>query len=240
MQGSAHIKEAIEKVKFEMEEATRKGEWQKVSELQYGKLPELEKLLSETQAKELNPEAGSAPRLLRTQVGAEEIAEVVARSTGIPVARMLEGERDKLLRMESVLSARVVGQDEAVRVVEQLRAQGRVSRGRIGVGIGQVSKEVAESLGLAKAQGALVTTVEAGSPADKAGVEAGDIILRFNGKAIEKAVDLPRIVGEIKPGSKATLSVWRKTPRRSISPSPARANSRPQAARPSTCCAARR
>jgi serine protease Do len=100
--------------------------------------------------------------------------------------------------------------DEAVRVVEQLRAQGRVSRGRIGVGIGQVSKEVAESLGLAKAQGALVTTVEAGSPADKAGVEAGDIILRFNGKAIEKAVDLPRIVGEIKPGSKATLSVWRK------------------------------
>jgi len=100
--------------------------------------------------------------------------------------------------------------DEAVRVVEQLRAQGRVSRGRIGVGIGQVSKEVAESLGLPKAQGALVTTVEAGSPADKAGVEAGDIILRFNGKAIEKAVDLPRIVGEIKPGSKATLSVWRK------------------------------
>jgi len=100
--------------------------------------------------------------------------------------------------------------DEAVRVVEQLRAQGRVSRGRIGVGIGQVSKEVAESLGLSKAQGALVTTVEAGSPADKAGVEAGDIILRFNGKAIDKAVDLPRIVGEIKPGSKATLSVWRK------------------------------
>ena len=100
--------------------------------------------------------------------------------------------------------------DEAVRVVEQLRSQGRVSRGRIGVGIAPVSKELAESLGLAKAQGALVTSVEAGAPADKAGVEPGDIILRFNGKPIEKSIDLPRIVGEIKPGTKATLTVQRR------------------------------
>ena len=100
--------------------------------------------------------------------------------------------------------------DEAVRVVEQLRSQGRVSRGRIGVGIGPVSKELAESLGLAKAQGALVTSVEAGAPADKAGVEPGDIILRFNGKLIEKSIDLPRIVGEIKPGTKASLTLQRR------------------------------
>lgn len=100
--------------------------------------------------------------------------------------------------------------DEAVRVVEQLRSQGRVSRGRIGVGIGPVSKELAESLGLAKAQGALVTSVEAGAPADKAGVEPGDIILRFNGKLIEKSIDLPRIVGEIKPGTKASVILQRR------------------------------
>jgi len=100
--------------------------------------------------------------------------------------------------------------DEAVRVVEQLRTQGRVSRGRIGVQIGPVSKEVAESLGLPKAQGALVTGVEAGAPADKAGVEAGDIIVKFDGRAIEKSGDLPRIVGSIKPGTKSTLTVFRR------------------------------
>ncbi len=100
--------------------------------------------------------------------------------------------------------------DEAVRVVEQLRTQGRVSRGRIGVQIGPVSKEVAESLGLPKAQGALVTGVEAGAPAEKAGVEAGDIIVKFDGKAIEKSGDLPRIVGSIKPGTKSTLTVFRR------------------------------
>ena len=100
--------------------------------------------------------------------------------------------------------------DEAVRVVEQLRTQGRVSRGRIGVQIGPVSKEVADSLGLPKAQGALVTGVEAGAPADKAGVEAGDIIVKFDGKAIEKSGDLPRIVGSIKPGTKSTLTVFRR------------------------------
>jgi serine protease Do len=100
--------------------------------------------------------------------------------------------------------------DEAVRVVEQLRTQGRVSRGRIGVQIGAVSKEVAESLGLPKAQGALVTGVEAGAPADKAGVEAGDIIVKFDGKTIEKSGDLPRIVGSIKPGTKSTMTVYRR------------------------------
>ena len=100
--------------------------------------------------------------------------------------------------------------DEAMRVSEQLRTSGRVQRGRIGVQIDQVSKDVAESLGLAKAQGALVRSVEAGSPADKAGVEAGDIITRFEGKPIEKSADLPRMVGSVKPGSKASLTVWRR------------------------------
>ena len=100
--------------------------------------------------------------------------------------------------------------DEAVRVVEQLRSQGRVSRGRIGVQIGPVSKEVAESMGLPKAQGALVTGVETGAPADKAGVEAGDIIVKFDGKAVEKSSDLPRIVGGIKPGTKSTITVFRR------------------------------
>lgn len=100
--------------------------------------------------------------------------------------------------------------DEAVQVVEQLRAQGRVSRGRIGVQIGAVSKEVAESLGLPKAQGALVTAVEAGAPADKAGVEAGDIVVKFDGKTIEKPGDLPRVVGGTKPGTKSTMTVFRR------------------------------
>jgi len=100
--------------------------------------------------------------------------------------------------------------DEAVRVVEQLRSQGRVSRGRIGVQIGPVSKEVADSMGLPKAQGALVTGVETGAPADKAGVEAGDIIVKFDGKPIEKSSDLPRVVGGIKPGTKSTVTVFRR------------------------------
>lgn len=100
--------------------------------------------------------------------------------------------------------------DEAVRVSDQLRATGRVSRGRIGVQIDQVSKEVAESIGLSKAAGALVRGVEAGSPAEKAGVEAGDIITRFDGKVIEKSSDLPRIVGGTKPGTKSTVTVFRR------------------------------
>lgn len=100
--------------------------------------------------------------------------------------------------------------DEAIRVSEQLRATGRVTRGRIGVQIGQVTKDVAESIGLGKAQGALVTGVEAGSPADKAGVEAGDIITRFDGKPIDKVADLPRLVGNTKPGNKSTVTVFRR------------------------------
>jgi serine protease Do len=100
--------------------------------------------------------------------------------------------------------------DEAVRVSDQLRASGRVSRGRMGVQIDQVSKEVAESIGLGKPVGALVRSVEAGSPAEKGGVEAGDIITKFDGKVIEKSSDLPRIVGATKPGTKSTVSVFRR------------------------------
>ena len=100
--------------------------------------------------------------------------------------------------------------DEAVRVSDQLRSSGRVTRGRIGVQIESVSKEVAESIGLGKPVGALVRGVEAGSPAEKAGVEAGDIIIRFEGKTIEKSSDLPRLVGNTKPGTKSTLTVFRR------------------------------
>jgi serine protease Do len=107
--------------------------------------------------------------------------------------------------------------DEAMRVSEQLRASGKVTRGRIGVQIGEVTKEVAESLGLPKAQGALVQRVEPGSPAEKGGLEAGDIILRLNGVAIEKSSDLPRVVGNTKPGSRATVTVWRKGATRDLS-----------------------
>ncbi len=116
VQGSAHIKEAIEKIKFEMEEATRKGEWQKVSELQYGKLPQLEAQLKQATSTE-NENVDVKPKMLRTEVGADEIAEVVSRATGIPVSKMMTGERDKLLTMEAKLHERVVGQDEAVRLV---------------------------------------------------------------------------------------------------------------------------
>lgn len=100
--------------------------------------------------------------------------------------------------------------DEAVRVSEQLRATGRVSRGRIGVQIDQVTKEVAESIGLGKPHGALVRSVESGSPAEKAGVEAGDIITRFDGKLVDKSSDLPRMVGSTKPGSRSSLTVFRR------------------------------
>ncbi len=100
--------------------------------------------------------------------------------------------------------------DEAMRVSEQLRATGRVQRGRLGVQIDQVSKEVAESLGLSKPQGALVRGVEQGSPAEKAGLEPGDIILRFDGKLIEKSADLPRQVGNTKPGTVSKLQIWRR------------------------------
>jgi len=116
-QGSGDLREQIDQLRFQIEELTRKGDFNKVAELQYGKLPELEKQLKEAQAKENNREEGAAPRLLRTSVGAEEIAEVVSRATGIPVAKMMQGERDKLLQMEGKLHQRVVGQDEAISAV---------------------------------------------------------------------------------------------------------------------------
>ena len=100
--------------------------------------------------------------------------------------------------------------DEAARVSDQLRSTGKVTRGRIGVQIDQVSKEVAESIGLGKAQGALVRGVEAGAPADKAGIEAGDIITKFDGKQIDKSTDLPRLVGNVKPGTKSVVTVFRR------------------------------
>lgn len=126
VQGAAHIKEEIEQVKFEMEEATRQGLWQKVSELQYGKLPELETQLKQalhsesadnSESTNKNLGAGAKHKMLRTEVGADEIAEVVSRATGIPVSKMLQGEREKLLHMEDKLHERVIGQDEAVRLV---------------------------------------------------------------------------------------------------------------------------
>ncbi|BCT68160.1 ATP-dependent chaperone ClpB [Nitrosospira sp. NRS527] len=123
VQGSQHIKEEMEKVKLEIEAATRKGDWQKVSELQYGRIPQLEAQLQSQLNNQQQSEmvgrgaAESKPKLLRTQVGAEEIAEVVSRATGIPVSKMMQGEREKLLHMEQKLHDRVVGQDEAVRLV---------------------------------------------------------------------------------------------------------------------------
>ncbi|WP_026075792.1 DegQ family serine endoprotease [Noviherbaspirillum massiliense] len=106
--------------------------------------------------------------------------------------------------------------DEAVRVADQLRTTGKVTRGRIGVQIGEVTREVAETLGMPRAQGALVQRVEPGGPAEKAGVEAGDIILKFNGANIEKSTDLPRLVGATKPGTRVGVTVWRKGANREI------------------------
>ena len=128
VQGSAHIKEAIDKIKFEMEEATRKGDWQKVSELQYGKLPQLEAQLKQAASSE-SEAAPTKHKMLRVEVGADEIAEVVSRATGIPVSKMMTGEREKLLTMEAKLHERVVGQDEAVRLVSDA-----IRRSRSGLG----------------------------------------------------------------------------------------------------------
>src|SRR5579859_2011425 len=113
VQGSQHIKEELEKLKLEMEGAKRKGDWQKMSELQYGKIPQLESQLKKVESSTDKPRL----KLLRTEVGAEEIAEVVSRATGIPVSKMLQGEREKLLNMEARLHQRVIGQNEAVRMV---------------------------------------------------------------------------------------------------------------------------
>jgi serine protease Do len=100
--------------------------------------------------------------------------------------------------------------DEAKAVADQLRANGRVIRGRIGVQIAAVTKDVAESIGLGKAIGALVRSVEQGGPAEKAGIEAGDIITKVDGRPVERSTDLPRAIGNAKPGSRVTLQVFRR------------------------------
>ena len=120
-QGSANVREEIDKLRQQIESLTRQGDLAKVAELQYGKLPELEKRLKQAQdtesGKAKNQGTGAGPQLLRTQVGAEEIAEVVSRATGIPVSKMMQGEKDKLLHMEAKLHQRVVGQDEAIAAI---------------------------------------------------------------------------------------------------------------------------
>src|SRR3954471_2950409 len=116
-QGSAQIREEMDRVKFQIEEFKRKADFNKVAELQYGRLPELERKLKEAQAAETGKAKAGKPQLLRTRVGAEEIAEVVARATGIPVSKLMQGEREKLLMMEDKLHERVVGQDEAISAV---------------------------------------------------------------------------------------------------------------------------
>ena len=126
VQGSQHIKEEIDRLKAEMVRLQREGKLDKVAELQYGKLPPLEAQLKQA---EKAGDLQATHQLLRTQVGAEEIAEVVSRATGIPVSKMMEGERDKLLQMEDKLHERVVGQDEAVRLVSDA-----IRRSRAGLG----------------------------------------------------------------------------------------------------------
>src|SRR5690606_8750103 len=116
VQGSQSIKEEIERVRAEMAELQRKGQFDKLAELQYGKLPELEGRLKAAEAGKTDAPQNK-PRLLRTAVGAEEIAEVVSRATGMPVSKMMQRERTKLLVLEEQLHRRVVGQDEAVRLV---------------------------------------------------------------------------------------------------------------------------
>ena len=131
VEGTKHIKEEIDRMRQQVEEAKRKGDYQTMSELMYGKLPELEKALeAQTKKDEAAAEAGpDKPKLLRTQVGAEEIAEVVSRATGIPVSKMMQGERQKLLDMEDELHKRVVGQHEAVEAVSEA-----IRRSRAGLG----------------------------------------------------------------------------------------------------------
>jgi len=156
VQGSAHVKEELEKLRLEVDAAQRKGDFNRMAELQYGKIPALEKQLKEAET------AASAPspnKLLRTQVGVEEIAEVVSRSTGIPVSKMMQGERGKLLAMEERLHQRVVGQDEAVRLVSEAIRRSRAGLsdpnrpygsflflGPTGVGKTELSKALAEFL----------------------------------------------------------------------------------------------
>lgn len=100
--------------------------------------------------------------------------------------------------------------DEAMRVADQLRTNGKMTRGRIGVALGEMTKDVAESLGLGKPRGAYVRNVEPGGPAATGGIESGDVILSFNGREIAKSTDLPRVVGDTKPGTSVPVQVWRK------------------------------
>ena len=158
VQGSQSIKEEIERVRAEMAQLQRTGQFDKLAELQYGRLPELENRLKAAEAGKLDTPAGK-PKLLRTEVGAEEIAEVVSRATGIPVAKMMQGERQKLLDMEEHLHKRVVGQDEAVSLVADAIRRSRAglsdpSRpygsflflGPTGVGKTELTKALAEFL----------------------------------------------------------------------------------------------
>jgi serine protease Do len=106
--------------------------------------------------------------------------------------------------------------DVAMEIQQQLRSTGKVSRGRLGVVIQEVSKELADSLGLNRPMGAVVNSVEKGGPAEKAGLEPGDVILKFDGKAINNSADLPRMVGATRPGVRAVLQVWRRGALRDI------------------------
>jgi serine protease Do len=123
--------------------------------------------------------------------------------------------------------------DEAMRVADQLRTNGKMTRGRIGVALGEMTKEVAESLGLGKPRGAYVRNVDPNGPAANGGIEAGDVILSFNGREISKSTDLPRVVGETKPGSIATVQVWRKGATRDLTVTVADTDSVPVASKKS-------
>ena len=156
VQGVQHIKEEIDGLRSQVAELQRKGQYDKLAEIQYGKLPQLEAQLK--QAESTQAPAGK-PKLLRTQVGAEEIAEVVSRATGIPVSKMMQGEREKLLGMEAFLHRRVVGQDQAVRLVSDAIRRSRAGLsdpnrpygsflflGPTGVGKTELTKALAEFL----------------------------------------------------------------------------------------------
>ena len=157
LSGTHDIKEKIEQAKLRMDSANRAGDWQAVSEIQYGELPQLESQLKEATKNE-NKE-GKKPRMLVTEVGADEIAEVVSRATGIPVSKMLQGDRDRLLNIEEKLHQRVVGQDEAVTTISDaiLRSRSGLSDpnqpygsflflGPTGVGKTELTKALAEFL----------------------------------------------------------------------------------------------